>query len=186
MNNILNKDKILNYIIYLMPVIDALNTIVGTKLSLIIRSLFLLGFVIYFLFFCKSDNKKNLIYMFLTIVIFSISYIIYNYFLNGFSNFIGEITSLIKFIYLPILLICLCGYCKDKNINTLNLMINMAYLYALLIVVPTMLGHGLKSYDYYKLGYSGLFYSPNEISNILVILLPFVIFGIFKYKKNNI
>lgn len=175
---------ILKIIIFLIPIIDALNTVLNMRLSLVVRSLFLVILFLYTLFFCKSKSKKNIMYILYVVILFVLLNLGYNLFLNGFTNAVREIISLIKFLYLPIITICLYIYYDNKEVNIFDFMIKLSYLYASLIILPTVFGIGLRSYDSYKLGFSGLFYSPNEISNILIIFSPFVLFGVLKNKKN--
>ena len=111
----LKKIDIIELLILLMPLIDILNTVTNISLSLLYRGLFLAMVLFFFLF--KNDSKLKKGSFCLLFVIFSFALVFsFNYYLNnGFINLFWEITTLIKFIYLPILTICLVNHYDDKN-----------------------------------------------------------------------
>ena len=176
----LKKIDIIELLILLMPLIDILNTVTNISLSLLYRGLFLAMVLFFFLF--KNDSKLKKGSFCLLFVIFSFALVFsFNYYLNnGFINLFWEITTLIKFIYLPILTICLVNYYDDKNLNIKEIMLKLAWVYSLFLIIPTILGVSNLSYDYGKKGYTGLFYAPNEIGTILAILSPFVLLNLQK------
>ncbi len=177
MKNIKNIN-LLEFVILLMPIIDILNTITHMSLSLYFRGLFLVVIVLYFLFKVKS-KYKNISFILLTLIgVFSIIYLGHYYTINGTYNLVNEITSLIKFIYLPVSSIILVNIYEEKQFDLPKTMLRLTIIYIILTLIPTILGIALPSYDYGKLGYSGLFYSPNELGSILAILSPFSILAL--------
>lgn len=169
-------------LLLLMPIIDALTTILGISLSLAIRGLFLI--ILFYIFLFKIDKKernKRILPLFIIGLFFSI-YMIHFYSLNGTFNIRAEAITLIKFLYLPVLLIILSGYIKNKKVNLLDFVSKLGLIYTILIIIPVLFNFSLNSYEYSKLGFCGLFYSPNELSSILAILAPFIILN---YVKNE-
>ena len=185
MKNI-KRINFLEIIILLMPIIDVLNTITNISLSLYFRGLFLCLIVFYFIFKVKS-KYKNISFILLTIIgLFSVTYLGHYYTINGTYNIINEITSLIRFIYLPVSSIILVNIYEENQFNLNKTMLRLTILYIILTIIPTIFGIAIPSYDYGKLGYSGLFYSPNELGSILAILSPFPIFYLQQEKHKII
>ncbi len=182
----ITKKTLIELFIIIMPIIDILNTITGISLSLYFRGLFL-GIVLYLFLFKTNSKYKKISYVFLLIIaIFSGIYIYHYYTLNGTYEIVEEITTLIKFIYLPILISSLLNVYDEEKLNINKIMLNLSLIYIALIILPTLFGISLPSYEYAKKGYSGLFYSPNELGSILAILSPFVILNIQNKDKKII
>ena len=183
MLNKIKKINLLECFILLMPFIDVLNTLFDLSLSLIIRGLFLIGLLIYFIFINKSKYKKISFGLYGILGAFFVIYLFHYFTLNGTNNIVKEFITLIKFLYLPVVSIALLNYYTDKEMKLSKIMQNLAWIYCALIILPTVFNISLNSYSYGKLGTSGLFYSPNELSSILAVLSPFVIMNIFVEKK---
>lgn len=179
----LKKINIIEASILLMPIIDAVNTLTGISLSLLARGLFLIGILYYFIFINKSKYKKISYILYVILGVFGFIYLLHYFVLNGTYNIINEFITLIKFIYLPAMTIALVNYYDDKKLELSKVITKISWIYCVLIIVPTLCGISLDSYSDGKLGTSGLFYSPNELSSILAILSPFVVFNLSKEKS---
>ena len=182
----LKKIDIVKLLILLMPLIDVFNTITGISLSLLYRGLFLAIILFIFLFKNKSKYKQSSLCLIFVIVCFAFVFITNYYLNNGFNNIFNEMATLIKFIYLPIMTICLVNYYDNKDLKISEIMLKLAWIYIIYLLLPTIFGISYSSYDYGKKGFTGLFYAPNEVGTILAILTPFVIFNIQKKRKQNI
>jgi len=180
------KRDIISILIIIMPLIDIFNTITGLGISLLYRGIFLFILMILFLINNDSRFKKKSLVLLALLFIFCCIYLIHYYSINGLFNIKNELITLIKFIYLPVLTIGLINYYSNRNILMSELITRIMFVYEILIIVPIILGISLNSYEYAKLGYSGLFYSPNELSGILAILIPFAILIFQKHPKKLI
>lgn len=172
------KINIFELFIYLFlllnPLIDALtcmqikNNINFISISSLTRGIFFLSIFIYLL--TTSKNKKNYIFLSLYFIIEAIiQYLLIH---NSLSY---EIANLMQIFYLPILI----NFFKNHQNRYLNLK-TICYLYLIylnLIIIPYIFHLGYYASEFYqeKEGYYGLFYGANEISAILVIMLPLVI-----------
>ncbi len=172
------KINIWELIILLMPIIDIFNTITNKSLSLYFRGLFLVVIVGYFLFKTDSKYKKISISLLIIIGLFSGVYLLHYYTFNGLYNIVNEFTTLIKFIYLPVASIALFNIYQENRFDLNRTMLRLSFIFIVLTVIPTVMGIALPSYEYGKLGYSGLFYSPNELGSILAIISPFLILNL--------
>ncbi len=179
----LKKIDFIELLIFLMPFIDVLNTISGFSLSLLYRGFFLAFILFIFLFKNKSKLKKGSFCLLFLIFCFSFVFLFNYYLVNGLTNLFKEVSSLVKFIYLPIVTVCLVNYYDSKDLKINEIMIKLAWIYIAFLILPSIFGISNNSYDYGKKGLSGLFYAPNEIGAILAILSPFVIYNIQKDKN---
>ncbi len=167
--------------IIMQPILDSLSYLQGRylsnviSLSSLIRTLFL-GLMIIILL-CKDKRKEVFV-----LLVFFITYLGGQVLLNKNSLF-SSLNSLLTVFYLPVSLL----FFKNRVNKYLDLrVITYIYLgYLSLIIIPYLFKYGNYASNFYegKSGFYGLFYGGNEISNILVILLPLVI-EYLKERKN--
>ncbi len=185
-----NIEKIFMVFLFFQPVIDVLTAImlhvfkIDFTIGVILRMIFL-GFMIYYLLFLNKnkDKKKSIIYIgiiFVYFILYSLN-IIFTKDINCLSY---EIKSLIKCFYFPILLISIYEIFSERKTKiTPKLLRTLFVIYSLLVFVPNILGIGFDSYSVTKSGSIGWFYTANEISAIISILMPIFIYCILE-KKN--
>ena len=175
---------VLMLLIILQPIMDAVTYLQirysfnFISLSSIIRAV-TLGLMILYLLVIKKRRKEILF-----LIGYFIIYLLSQTFLlhNGISS---SLNTILTIFYLPIVIL----FMQEVNINEsyFNLKIIMiTYLiYLNLIVIPYLFKYGNYADNFYdgKNGFYGLFYGGNEISNILVILLPLVIEYLVKRKS---
>lgn len=188
MNKYLNNNisLILKIFLYLQPVIDLFTGIMINYLNLnftigmVIRFLFLLFIIYYYLFVKKNNSKYKMIYLAIVLIFIIISSLLVT--INKDVHVLSfELSNILKVFYLPIL-ISVIDY-KDINIK-INDIVNIGMIYLSLISVANIFNISYNSYTQGKVGSVGLFNSGNEISAILSIITPFIIYYIFN-KNNN-
>ena len=186
MNTYLKKNinTIISIFILISPILDLLTGVcihtlkINLTIGIIVRVLFLLFITIVTIFIFK---KKKLIIPYLLIGLYFILYII-GMIIYKNNGLFFEIQNLVKVFYFPIIFLSLYSI-KDKvNIDN-KVLIKTVFLYLILILIPTVLGIGYKTYEITKAGTLGFFNSANEISGIISILTP-IIFIMFKDKEN--
>ena len=181
-----NITLILKIFLYIQPIIDIVTSIMlnyfnlNITIGMIFRFIFLLFIIIFYLFVKNNSSNYKKIYL-LTIFIFSIIYSIIMLLNKGNTVLISELTNYFKIIYFPILITLIDKEDIKIDINTL---INISIIYLVLILIPNILHISFNSYTQGKIGSVGLFNSGNEISAIISILTPFMIYYIFQ--DNNI
>lgn len=185
-----NINKIFIIFLCIQPIIDVLTAVMlnvfhmDFTIGVIIRVLFLF-FMIYYLFFINhnKDRKKAILYVVIILIymtLFSVN-ILYT---KGISALGYELKSLVKTFYFPILLVVIYEmFQKKKNIIKPKFLKNLFIIYGLLVFVPNILGIGFDSYAVTKSGSIGWFYTANEISAIISILMPIFIYIVLE-KKN--
>lgn len=158
--------------IIIQPILDSLSYLQGRYLSNVISlsgliRTFFLGLMIIVLL-CKDKRKEVFV-----LLVFFITYLGGQVLLNKNSLF-SSLNSLLTVFYLPVSLL----FFKNRDNKYLDLrVITYIYLgYLSLIIIPYLFKYGNYASNFYegKSGFYGLFYGGNEISNILVILLPLV------------
>ena len=175
-NKIVITFLLLNPLIDILTAMQLTNNIGFISISTLVRGLFFLAMLIYI--YKSSINKKYLfifiIYMFLTLS--------YNFIFTKNSMSL-ELANLILIFYLPISILFFNNI-DNKNIND-KLIIILYLIYINLIIIPYFFGIGHNAYSVLqnKKGYIGLFYSGNEISAIIIGLLPIVFNYIINLKN---
>ena len=175
-----NISKILKIFLYLQPIIDiitALTINLNISFGLIIRTIFLL-FIIYYYIFINKD-KNNLKYL-IIILIYVILYSINIFIIKDINALFYDFKEMFKIIYLTILVLLLKK--EHVKINYKDL-VKISLIYMLFIIIPDIFKISNQSYTQGKIGSIGLFNSTNEISAILSILTPFIIYYLFQNNK---
>lgn len=178
------------FIVFLIaqPILDVFTAImlnifkIDFTVGVVVRFLFLIYLLIYLIFISKSKYKKiSLIYIsiiFVYMLLFSLNM----FFVS--SNIAFEIKNLIKYFYFPVMLIIIFNLYSSKEINIdIKLLTYVLIIYLLGVFIPDIFSFGFKSYAVTKKGSTGLFYTANEISAIISILMPLFIY--YFYKKKN-
>ena len=191
-NNILtsNINKIFTIFLFSQPIIDVLTAIsltvfkIDLTIGMILRIIFMLFGIYYIFFITKSHKRKISIIYLLLIILYMISFTINILVLKGTSALSYEIKKLIKTFYFPIMLTFIYNL-YDENKITINIktLIKLFIIYLSFVFIPNILHIGFKSYAVTKGGEIGFFYTANEISAILSILMPIFIYELLE-KKN--
>ena len=167
---------ILMILVIFQPVMDALTYLQirysfnFLSISSIIRTITLCLIILYLLF-TKDKRKEIWLLLIYFIAYLGIQSLILN---NDFSN---SLNSILTIFYLPSIIIFLNKVNIDKKYFNLKIIMFTYLIYLNLIIVPYLFKYGNYANNFYegKNGFYGLFYGGNEISNILVIMLPLVI-----------
>ena len=180
-----NISLILKIFLFIQPIIDLTTSVmlnyfnINITIGMIIRFIFLLFIVIFYLFIKKNSSNYKKIYLSI-IFIFSIIYLLLILINKGNIILFSELTNYLKIIYFPILITLID---KEDLKITLNDLINLSFIYLLLIFIPNLFNISFNSYSQGKIGSVGLFNSGNEISAIISILTPFMIYYIYQDKN---
>lgn len=167
---------ILMILVIFQPVMDALTYLQirysfnFLSISSIIRTITLCLIILYLLF--TKDKRKEIWFLLIYFIAYlGIQSLILN---NDFSN---SLNSILTIFYLPSIIIFLNKVNIDKKYFNLKIVMFTYLIYLNFIIVPYLFKYGNYANNFYegKNGFYGLFYGGNEISNILVIMLPLVI-----------
>lgn len=167
---------VLMILIILQPIMDAVTYLQirysfnFISLSSIIRTV-TLGLMLLYLLVIKR-RRKEILFLIGYFIIYLTSQIFLLH--NGFSS---SLNTILTIFYLPIVIIFMHEVDTNENYFNLKIIMITYLIYLNLIVIPYLFKYGNYADNFYegKNGFYGLFYGGNEISNILVILLPLVI-----------
>lgn len=175
----MNKKLNLLVIIFLLlnPILDV-TSFLNLPFSIIIRSLFLAGIVLY-LFINKKELK-----LLIPLLIFNIISFIYQYFYLKFG-LIETVSSIFKFLYLPVSILFFKNYSLAAEKSKIETIILITYLGIYLFSYLFKIGANAYLPTDGKSGFKGLFSSINEFSAIIVCLLPIAV-NYLRSKKNYI
>lgn len=175
----MNKKLNLLVIIFLLlnPILDV-TSFLNLPFSIIIRSLFLVGIVLY-LFINKKELK-----LLIPLLIFNIISFIYQYFYLKFG-LTETVSSIFKFLYLPVSILFFKNYSLTAEKSKIETIILITYLGIYLFSYLFKIGANAYLPTDGKSGFKGLFSSINEFSAIIVCLLPIVV-NYLRSKKNYI
>ncbi len=175
-------DKLIILFILFQPFIDAItmyqirSPLKIPSISVLTRGLF---FVVIIFWLYKNSSKKFLIYFLLGYFIIDIIYI--NFF--TYNSLYQETAFLFQVFYFSFNIYFFINY-DNKVIND-KFIYKVYLIYLNLIIIPYLLGIGVYASDYYigKSGYYGLFNGGNEISAIILGLMPITIYYLIKNKN---
>lgn len=179
------EDKLFLLLLILSPVLDIfISFLIKFNSSFaifgsLIRGLILAVFLCYIMFIAKKKNEKIMKYIYILICYIFI-FLLNNLLFSGIGSVISEIKALIKYMFFPLMLLTFLNFKKNSLVN--KSLYACAIIYSFFILVPFLLKIDYHTYDSNKIGTIGLFNSANEISAILAMLSPFVIYFFFKCK----
>lgn len=178
--------------------------------STIIRMLFIGFFLIYLLF--KIKYNKKYIWIFVYLLILGIYLILHILNALNFNNDIASnlrfsyITEIFYFIrmFIPILMVYITYNLDIKEKDFKNAILIVTLMFSLGIIIPNILKISLTSYDgnniikgnildwffnnsykFEELASKGFFYMANQISSVMILLLPINIYFAIKYSDKK-
>ena len=181
-NNI-KKDKfskvisfLLMILIIMQPLMDALTYLQirysfnFLSISSVLRTLTFILTILYLLF--TKDKRKDIWFLLIYFLIYLGCQVFWLN--NGLSS---SLNTLLTIFYLPVIIIFMNKADINKKYFNLKIIMITYLIYLNLIIFPYLFKYGNYANNFYegKNGFYGLFYGGNEISNILVIMLPLVI-----------
>ena len=181
-NNI-KKDKfskvisfLLMILIIMQPLMDALTYLQirysfnFLSISSVLRTLTFSLTILYLLF--TKDKRKDIWFLLIYFLIYLGCQVFWLN--NGLSS---SLNTLLTIFYLPVIIIFMNKADINKKYFNSKIIMITYLIYLNLIIIPYLFKYGNYANDFYegKNGFYGLFYGGNEISNILVIMLPLVI-----------
>ena len=174
-------DFIIYLFIFLSPFIDCITGLqerfnIPFSIGVIARGIILLSALIYLLL--NNKNRKT-IYLFLIYLILECIYT-FTYLKTGVLT---EFKNLIVIFYLPLMILFFSNYKNKKLDESLITTINFIYLF--LIIIPFLFGQGFNTYSGAdgKSAFLGFFYEGNELSALMILLLPISIKYLLENKK---
>lgn len=177
--NILNK-KIIIWFLLITPIIDLLNGFfeyvlkINLSPGLFIRAALLVIIVYIFI----GQKKNNYKFVLIAVGLF-LTQIVINIFIKRINiNIISEVSFLSKIYFNVILILILDEFFninKQKAIDYTNTIINVSLIITISLLVTRILGIGVDSYGQGE-GFKGIFIGLNELTIVLGIAFPFILY----------
>ncbi len=173
-------------LIILQPFLDIVayfqyDSTIGT-MSGYIRLLFMIIIPLYA--FLTTKRKKKLLILMGIIGCYCVLHV-GNGILHGDNGIFQDISYLLKVIQMPVLGISFCYLFKNEKYKKQILVgftVNFLII-SLVMLIASISGTGLYTYDEYKIGYRGWFANANAQSIIIVTLIPFFIYEVIQSKR---
>ena len=160
-----------------------LNVDFPITLGVIYKTLFLIYGLGYLIFVDKENRKWNFILLglFAVTIIANIVFTLSSFSMSALMN---KAVSMTKYMCLPVTLFFLYRYLKNGNEFSLKTLVYSAGIYATAILISAITGTALPTYDTApERGISGWIYSGNELSAMMSLFYPIVIYYAAKYKS---
>lgn len=189
----------LMYFIMVQPILDLLTAFsmkvldVNATPGIVIRFFVMVVSALYVLKAARHKENRKYLYYLIVLAFFFIVHLGINYFVKDPVNLFSEIKSIGKIAYFNEMLVVFVLAFKDlarmkkevreyfpKNIIVAAVIINIV------MVITSLTSTGIRSYGALdKVGHSGWFFAANELSTLLAIILPIVIWFV-KEKVTNL
>lgn len=179
------------FFIWLQPIIDVATSLFARfsdsfiTLGILTRIAFLLFVIFFTIFKLKIYKEKKLFFLFLSLIIYLITYILSAIVDKGLIVSLHEIKYVVKMFYAVFVLFFLYLHSLKKSKSFLNYkdIIYPTIVYLLLLFFPMITRTAFDSYAGYKLGTTGWFFSANEIGSILSVVAPLFVFYVLNLKN---
>ena len=186
------KKRMIYTLLLLMPVIDLItslqvrNNISSFSFGMLLKGILIIMSIFYiFIFSCSKYKRISMWYIFLS-GIFIIFYFLLKPELTSLLYFKTELKYLFRIFYMPIMF---CFFLNvfdeigfDKKIF-IKIFCLLLLEFTILLLVPLLLNTAFKSYSTGLNGYVGWFFAANEISVVMLLLMPFMYY-LFNKKYN--
>jgi len=174
-------DLIIYIFLLISPLIDALTGLqerfnIPFSVGVIVRGIIMVSAFVYLFYYKKNRNNIYLFLLYLMVeCIYTFAYLQ--------TSIFTEVKNIIVIFYLPIMVLFFSNY-DNKKIDK-SLIATISFIYLFLILIPYLFGFGFNTYSGAdgKSAYLGLFYDGNELSALLVLLLPITIKYLFDNKR---
>ncbi len=185
--------RILIVFILINPIIDVITSIgireynITLSIGILLKGLFLIYTVIAFLR-TSSTSKIDKIakYILFAFIIYAAVHSLLSLQSFGFSRTVSGGITMVKTFYLPLVILSLYKLIDKKDITLLTrALVYSAAFVASIIALSMLTGTDYNAYKYGKTGTVGWFFAANEVSALLGILTPILIYFILEKLKAN-
>lgn len=174
-----NYEKFIYFFIIILPIIDiftALTESLPLSIGALIRTTIMVLLMAFILYEFYSSHKKYLLFFFIAISSITAT-LICNFFLKEPFYLFAEIQFYVKTMYYIVIIFTVLLLFSKKIISHEILKATewSAIILGISYWTAILTNTNLQSYKYNKEGYSGWFFSANELSVIVLILLALII-----------
>lgn len=183
--------RILIIFILVNPVIDVVTSIgirefdISLSIGIILKGLFLLYSLLSFL---RMKNRSNIDkaakYLLLAFVLYAAVHTLMSFQSFGLSRTFSAVVTMAKSFYLPLIVLSLYRLIEKKDIALLTRALVYSAVFVVSIIALSLItGTDYNAYKSGKTGTVGWFYAANEVSALLGILTPILLYFILEKLK---
>lgn len=182
-------EKVINWFYILLPLVEVMTTYMvlhcntSITVGVVYKTLYLGYCIGYLLFFDKEKRALTLsvLGLFLVSTVINFFVTIDNY---SLSTIVNKLSDISKYLIFPISMLFLYKYTVNGNKLHLKILVYSASIYASIMIIAKLTGTEVPTYrGTSEYGHSGWFYSGNEVSALMGIFYPIVIYYAGKYKS---
>jgi len=168
---------ILGIFLIIQPVLDALTAPaakagISITVGVIVRTLFLMLAFFYTAFFSRFEKKKTVVAYMTALVAFLLCFAVHMYTLGGISLIIANCKELVKVVFVPFVALLLYAVYAEYGFCFPHYSVAISCgLYSFIILFAFLTNTSMPSYRS-GYGYCGWFYAANEVSSIIAIAAP--------------
>lgn len=185
----LYSPKVIQIFYILLPLVEVITTymVMFTETPFTLGMVYKILFLIYCLGYLIFIDKKQRLINFAILLFFTIS-IVFNLFVSldnySLTNILYKLTSMAKYICFPISMFFLYKYTINGNKIHLKTLVYSATIYATIMLIAQLTGTQIPTYESAPdFGHSGWLYSGNEISALMAMFYPIIIYFASKYNR---
>lgn len=173
------KIKKMHYLFLVLPFLDLITALITRNFEfsispgIVIKGLFII-YLTLFIFLSKSKYKKISLMFLCGCFIYNLFYFLTKPELLSSIYIFNEIIYIFKLLYFPLVFLGLLCFYDEYHFDSKKVvqMLGITLLiYTIMLLFPLILGSSYNTYFELLEGKIGWFYSGNEISNIVVLLL---------------
>lgn len=178
-------NKFIPFLVFIQPIFDVITSFMTRSnytitIGIVLKMIFLVLATIYLLFIDKN-KKKNIIYLILIAVVIACN-LLYN--INTISSVLVKYFNYtFKYVYYTIMLLYFIRWVNNGNKIELEKFRIPIALICVSYILSIITKSSILSYDIYRIGISGWYYSANEFGTLLTVLFPVSMYNAF-YSKN--
>lgn len=181
-------EKVINWFYIILPLVEVLTTYMVVNLQtsitvgVVYKTLYLVYCIGYLVFFDKEKRGLTLSVLGLFLISTAINFFVTidNY---SISSIVSKVSDIAKYLTFPLSMLFLYKYTVNGNKLHLKILVYSASIYASVMMIAKITCTELATYrGNSEYGHSGWFYSGNEISALMGIFYPIVIYYAGKYK----
>ncbi len=186
------KKNLIYLLLILMPFIDLITSLnerfnfLFISPNIIFKSFISALILVYIIFITKNKYKKKSLLYLIFLGLFILTYLVVHLDINNINFLWLELNNIFKYMFYPLIIIGFINASEDKLVEFSKLtkiLIIVYTLYLGMLFIPNLLNIGFRTYELsYLKGQVGWFYAANEISALLIILYPLVIYLLIKKK----
>ena len=184
-------EKIISMFYILLPIVEVITTFMVVHinttitLGLLYKTIFLL-YALFYLVFINKNKRKSTLALLSIILVSILANLIITTSDYSIKHLVAKVAELSRYATLPIVMMFFFKYIDNGNKIHLKTLVYSATIYAVVMIIARLTGTQYATYSTSPdFGHSGWYYSGNEISALLAMFYPIIIYFAAKYRSRS-